>query len=124
MLEPTEPTKGSEENSPSDTLPPRRRRRAASRPAGPPAAASGTTDPATAPAIPAAEAARSLEPLEENDELEAVEGTGSEPAAAPEPVADRAETPADADDAAPRKRAGEYRRDLLHPAVVGDEPRA
>ncbi|MEU3172994.1 hypothetical protein, partial [Streptomyces sp. NPDC007000] len=79
MLEPTEPTKGSEENSPSDTLPPRRRRRAASRPAGPPAAASGTTDPATAPAIPAAEAARSLEPLEENDELEAVEGTGSEP---------------------------------------------
>ncbi|MGY5121325.1 hypothetical protein ACWC2H_36705, partial [Streptomyces sp. 900105755] len=36
MLEPTEPTEGSELNTPSDTLPPRRRRRAASRPAGPP----------------------------------------------------------------------------------------
>src|SRR5690606_36682302 len=40
MLEPTEPTQGSESNTPSDTLPPRRRRRAASRPAGPPAGTS------------------------------------------------------------------------------------
>ncbi|MET9871482.1 hypothetical protein ABZZ16_36130, partial [Streptomyces sp. NPDC006386] len=59
MLEPTEPTgssQGSEQNTPSDTLPPRRRRRAASRPAGPPAGASSDAPVETvAPAIPAAE---------------------------------------------------------------------
>ncbi|MGW1558646.1 Rne/Rng family ribonuclease [Streptomyces sp. NPDC002144] len=55
MLEPTEPTEGSEElNTPSDTLPPRRRRRAASRPAGPPVAAAGAPEEITTPAIPAA----------------------------------------------------------------------
>lgn len=55
MLEPTEPTEGSEPNTPSDTLPPRRRRRAASRPAGPPAA-DGTAAETVTPAIPVAEA--------------------------------------------------------------------
>ncbi len=61
MLEPIEPTKGSEPNTPSDTLPPRRRRRAASRPAGPPAAAAaGATAETVAPAIPAAESADAL----------------------------------------------------------------
>ncbi|MGW4273121.1 hypothetical protein ACWEGQ_12340, partial [Streptomyces seoulensis] len=59
MLEPTEPTKGSEElNTPSDTLPPRRRRRAASRPAGPPAGGAAETQAeVTAPAVPAADSA-------------------------------------------------------------------
>src|SRR5690242_2322808 len=55
MLEPTEPTEGSDNNNtPSDTLPPRRRRRAASRPAGPPtgAAESQSVAETTAPAIP------------------------------------------------------------------------
>lgn len=50
MLEPIEPTEGSDNNTPSDTLPPRRRRRAASRPAGPPAAVAETATGATAPA--------------------------------------------------------------------------
>ncbi|MER6537306.1 hypothetical protein ABT215_26630, partial [Streptomyces sp900105755] len=54
MLEPTEPTEGSELNTPSDTLPPRRRRRAASRPAGPPAGTEAVAE-TTVPAIPAAE---------------------------------------------------------------------
>uniref|UniRef100_UPI0013C4AE9B hypothetical protein n=1 Tax=Streptomyces scabiei TaxID=1930 RepID=UPI0013C4AE9B len=54
-IESAEPTQGSEQNSPSDTLPPRRRRRAASRPAGPPSAASEAAAESTAPAVPVAE---------------------------------------------------------------------
>ncbi|GAQ54984.1 Rne/Rng family ribonuclease [Streptomyces acidiscabies] len=56
MLEPTDPIEGSEQNTPSDTLPPRRRRRAASRPAGPPAGAEGGAENTSA--IQADEAAQ------------------------------------------------------------------
>ncbi|MGW4022948.1 Rne/Rng family ribonuclease, partial [Streptomyces sp. NPDC005009] len=89
MLEPIEPTEGSELNTPSDTLPPRRRRRAASRPAGPPAGAADTTAETVAPAIPAAEAP-------EPDELVEQEGAEAEAEKEAEPV----EAPA----AAPRRR--------------------
>ncbi|MFB7601214.1 hypothetical protein, partial [Streptomyces sp. NPDC056160] len=65
MLEPTEPTQGSEElNTPSDTLPPRRRRRAASRPAGPPVAASEAPAEITSASAAPAEATALAEPAD------------------------------------------------------------
>ena len=74
MLEPTEPTEGSELNTPSDTLPPRRRRRAASRPAGSPVAAAAEAPDEVTPAIPAAEdAAEEPTVTAEADQTEAAE---------------------------------------------------
>ncbi len=88
MLEPTEPTEGSEpNNTPSDTLPPRRRRRAASRPAGPPAATAETTAETVAPAIPAV-ATASAEATGATDTAE--DRTGTEESAAPAPRRRRA----------------------------------
>ncbi|MEV0483191.1 Rne/Rng family ribonuclease [Streptomyces sp. NPDC050508] len=95
MLEPTEPTEGSELNTPSDTLPPRRRRRAASRPAGPPTGAEGAVE-SNAPAIPA-------EATDEKQD-ESVEVT--EPVAA-EVTEGAVEAPALTEEAAP---AGRTRR--------------
>ncbi|NED17604.1 hypothetical protein G3I31_05430, partial [Streptomyces sp. SID9913] len=77
MLEPTEPTQGSEQNTPSDTLPPRRRRRAASRPAGPPAGTSDSTAETVAPVA----ATGPSEPEADQEDTEAV-------AAEETPVAD------------------------------------
>ncbi|MCH0567591.1 hypothetical protein, partial [Streptomyces sp. MUM 2J] len=93
MLEPTEPTQGSEHNTPSDTLPPRRRRRAASRPAGPPAvsafdAPAGTVEPA----IPAAEDEAEVKPDETVTEAPA------------QTEAEEAEESAEAAEAAPAGR--------------------
>ncbi|MCF1508993.1 Rne/Rng family ribonuclease, partial [Streptomyces glomeratus] len=104
MLEPIEPTEGSENNTPSDTLPPRRRRRAASRPAGPPTVAAETSTleattpevtvtesvPAAAAAIPAAEAAEATG-ADETEETEAVSAAAVAPEAeVVEPVAEEA----------------------------------
>ncbi|WP_257578714.1 ribonuclease E/G, partial [Streptomyces sp. JJ38] len=66
MLEPTDstPVEGTDDTTPSDTLPPRRRRRAASRPAGPPASASTAAEEAavTVETAPEASAEAATEP--------------------------------------------------------------
>ncbi|MFE2699293.1 Rne/Rng family ribonuclease, partial [Streptomyces mirabilis] len=123
MLEPTEPTEGSDNNNtPSDTLPPRRRRRAASRPAGPPtgAAESQSVAETTAPAIPpvaSAEAMAAAEVVEAPEALETVETEETEEtveeavaqAAAAEPVEP-------AEDAAPRRTRRRATRRVSAPA--------
>ncbi|MCT9141872.1 ribonuclease E/G, partial [Streptomyces violarus] len=107
MLEPTEPIEGSEQNTPSDTLPPRRRRRAASRPAGPPVG--GTSDApveTVAPAIPAADPDElATEVVDAGEEAAAGADETSETAQAAEAVAS-------AEEAAPaaRKRRRAVRR--------------
>ncbi|MFD1670428.1 hypothetical protein ACFSJI_34480, partial [Streptomyces calvus] len=108
MLEPIEPTEGSEPNTPSDTLPPRRRRRAASRPAGPPAAAADTTAETVAPAIPAAGAADLIEGVDPAEDPELVEPEGADAETDAEAdvtaEADKETEAAQAAPAAPRQR--------------------
>ncbi|MGW4656800.1 Rne/Rng family ribonuclease, partial [Streptomyces sp. NPDC004279] len=95
MLEPIEPTEGSENNTPSDTLPPRRRRRAASRPAGPPVIAADAvgaeTVTVTAQAVPAEETAEAVE-APEVEEIEETEVVAEAPAVAEPEVAAPART--------------------------------
>ncbi|CAM5352645.1 Rne/Rng family ribonuclease [Streptomyces hirsutus] len=86
MLEPTEPTEGSEPNSPGDTLSPRRRRRAASRPAGPLATAAERR----AKRPPWLYRPPRAEPLYGNGVIGGAEGTGAEMAATLGPVTFRA----------------------------------
>ncbi|MGW3289953.1 Rne/Rng family ribonuclease, partial [Streptomyces sp. NPDC001002] len=105
MLEPTEPTEGSEQNTPSDTLPPRRRRRAASRPAGPPVGgAAEAPEDVVAPAIPAEDDEKVDETLEVTAAEETDETEESDEAAVAEAAV---ETEAAAAEAAP---AGRTRR--------------
>ncbi|WP_055725230.1 Rne/Rng family ribonuclease, partial [Streptomyces niveiscabiei] len=86
MLEPTDPIEGSEQNTPSDTLPPRRRRRAASRPAGPPAGAEGGAENSSA--IQADEAVRTDEAVraEASAETAPAQAAAAEERAAEAPV--------------------------------------
>ncbi|MEU6093559.1 Rne/Rng family ribonuclease [Streptomyces sp. NPDC047079] len=127
MLEPTEPTEGSENTTPSDTLPPRRRRRAASRPAGPPTVAADTATPEapttevvteTVVAIPATETVEAIEATgaEENEETEAVAAAAvaSEPEPA-EPVAE---------EAAPRRARRRATRRVSAPAGAPESAEA
>jgi ribonuclease E len=117
MLEPKESgTAGeTENNSPSDTLPPRRRRRAASRPAGPPSAVAGSKDVVDVTDVTetVAAAAAVSDPAEPGAEVAAprTRRRATRQVAAPEPVAEavsaaaeeEAEAPVEA--AAPRGRA-------------------
>ncbi|MEV0633666.1 Rne/Rng family ribonuclease [Streptomyces sp. NPDC050619] len=104
MLEPTEPTEGSDLNTPSDTLPPRRRRRAASRPAGPPVGSSETPAETVAPAIPAAEAEDlGTEEIDIDKDVEGTESAGSVEAA--EAITETAPAAEAAPAGRPRRRA-------------------
>ncbi|WP_254706328.1 Rne/Rng family ribonuclease [Streptomyces lunaelactis] len=126
MLEPKDSgTAGeTENNSPSDTLPPRRRRRAASRPAGPPSAAAGTTGvpadvtettEAAEPLAPAAVAVESTESAEPEAAAPRARRRATRKATAPSGapqsadadetvVADEAAAEPEAEAAAPRAR--------------------
>ncbi|EPJ36015.1 hypothetical protein STAFG_6916 [Streptomyces afghaniensis 772] len=106
MLEPTEPTESatdSEQNTPSDTLPPRRRRRAASRPAGPPVGTSSDAPVETVtPAIPAADPDQLAADAAEADEVE--ETAAEETVAAAQETTEAAESAEEAAPAAPKRR--------------------